>query len=303
MAKPTIERVPGIELAFGEGLAWDGEIGRLYFVDAVARQVHWLEPASEKRGAVKVPAMPTVVRITNVPGVLVVSLPDGLHRLDTADGQTSLLAALPDAQAPRMNDAAIDGRGRLVTGHFFFGSGDDRVSGAYWSFDVVAGWRLLDTGKGNTNGPCFSPDGTTFYVADTSFEKIHCFDYDVKDGTLHNGRVFADYRDLDGVPDGAKVDSDGYLWSVAFAGSQLVRFAPDGRVDRTVALTANCPTDLVFGGQDRDVAYVTTVGISLGDVDPVGPGAGGLLRVEGLGATGLEDTRFRFAGALHATPA
>ena len=28
MAKPTIERVSGIELAFGEGLAWDGELGR-----------------------------------------------------------------------------------------------------------------------------------------------------------------------------------------------------------------------------------------------------------------------------------
>jgi sugar lactone lactonase YvrE len=303
MAKTTIDRVSGIELAFGEGLAWDGELGRLYFVDAVTRQVHWLEPASGKRGAVEVPTTPTVVRITDVPGVLVVSLPDGLHRLDTADGQTSLLAPLPDAGAPRMNDATVDGRGRLVTGHLFFGPGDDSVSGAYWSFDVTAGWRRLDTGKGNTNGPCFSPDGATFYVADTSFEKIHCFDYDVNDGTLHNGRVFADYRDLDGVPDGAKVDSDGTLWSVAFGGSQLVRFAPDGRVDGTVALTANRPTDLVFAGPNRDVVYVTTVGIPLGDVDSVGLGAGGLLRVEGLGATGLEDTRFRLAGADRTTPA
>lgn len=297
MAKPTIERVRGIELAFGEGLAWDEDLGRLYFVDAVKRQVHWFEPASGERGALEVPAMPTVVRITDVPGVLVVSLPDGLHRLDVANGQSSLLAALPDAKAPRMNDAAVDGRGRFVTGHFFFGPGDDSVSGAYWSFDVTAGWRRVDTGKGNTNGPCFSPDGATFYVADTSFEKIHCFDYDLSDGTLHNGRVFADYRDIDGVPDGAKVDSDGHLWSVALGGSQLVRFAPDGRVDRSVTLTANRPTDLIFAGPNRDVAYVTTVGIRLGEVDSVGPGAGGLLRVEGLGATGLEDARFRLADA------
>ena len=34
---------------------------------------------------------------------------------------------------------------------------------------------------------------------------------------------------------------------------------------------------------------MTTVGISFGDVDPVGPGAGGLLRVGGLGAAGFED--------------
>ena len=43
IAVPTVERVPDIELAFGEGLAWDGELGRLYFVDAVPRRIHWLE--------------------------------------------------------------------------------------------------------------------------------------------------------------------------------------------------------------------------------------------------------------------
>ena len=110
-----------------------------------------------------------------------------------------------------MNDAAIDARGLFVTAHFFFGPGDEDVSGAYWSFERSAGWQKLDSGKGNTNGPCFSPDGAIFYVADTSFETIHRFDYDVSDGTLRNGRVFADYSDLDGVPDGAKVDSEGYL--------------------------------------------------------------------------------------------
>jgi sugar lactone lactonase YvrE len=295
IAVPTVERVPDIELAFGEGLAWDGELGRLYFVDAVPRRIHWLEPDSAKRGAVEVPATPTVVRLTDLPGVLVVSLPDGLYTLDTADGTTSLLASLPDADAPRMNDAVIDDRGRFVTGHLFFGPGDDDVCGAYWSFEQSTGWQKLDSGKGNTNGPCFSPDGATFYVADTSFEKLYRFDYDAGDGTLRNGRVFANYRGLDGVPDGAKVDSDGYLWSVAFGGSQLVRFAPDGSVDRTVALPTNRPTDLVFAGPDRDVAYVTTVGVSLGDVDSVGPGAGGLLRIVGLGATGLPENRFRLA--------
>jgi sugar lactone lactonase YvrE len=293
--EPTVERVAGIEFGFGEGLAWDGELGRLYFVDAVARRVCWHDPATAANGAMDVAGTPTVVRLTDEPGVLVVSLSDGLHTLDTGNGTTSLLAALPDPDAPRMNDAAVDECGRFVTGHLFFGAGDDSVSGAYWSFECATGWQKLDEGKGNTNGPCFSPDGRIFYVADTSFEKIHCFDYDMNDGMLRNGRLFADYHEIDGVPDGAKVDSEGYLWSVAFAGSQLVRFAPDGRVDRTVALPTNCATDLVFAGPNRDVAYVTTVGIDLGDIAPAGTGAGGLLRLEGLGVTGLPDARFRLA--------
>ena len=70
----------------------------------------------------------------------------------------------------------------------------------------------------------------------------------------------------------------------------------------TVALTTNRPTDLVFAGPDRDVAYVTTIGISLGDAEPVGPGAGGLLRVAGLGAIGLPENRFRLADDDRPTP-
>ena len=134
-------------------------------------------------------------------------------------------------------------------------------------------------------------------MADTSFEKIHRFDYDPGDGTLREGRLFADYRALEGVPDGAAVDTEGGLWSAAFGGSQLVRFTPDGRAERTVELPTNRPTDLVFAGPELDVAYVTTCGIALGDGGPVGPGSGGLLRIEGLGVRGLAEGRFRLGAA------
>ena len=110
VAEPTIERVPEIELAFGEGLTWDDELGRLYFVDTAKNQICWLEPEAAKRDSVRVQGMPTVVRLTDMPGVLVVSLPDGLYTVDTGDGTTLLLAPLPDARAPRMNDATIDAR-------------------------------------------------------------------------------------------------------------------------------------------------------------------------------------------------
>jgi gluconolactonase len=64
------------------------------------------------------------------------------------------------------------------------------------------------------NGIAFSPDEKTLYVNDT--EKGHIRVFDVKpDGTLENGRIFAELKDPSqkGVPDGMKVDEAGNVYS------------------------------------------------------------------------------------------
>ena len=36
--------------------------------------------------------------------------------------------------------------------------------------------------------------------------------------------------------DGSTVDADGYLWNAEFNGWRVVRYAPDGRIDRVIEL-------------------------------------------------------------------
>ena len=83
------------------------------------------------------------------------------------------------------------------------------------------------------------------------------------DGRLGERRVFSDEK-LPGYCDGSAIDSQGYLWNARFAGSCLIRFAPDGRVDRKLDLPVTNPTCCCFGGPDLKTLYVTSARFGLG---------------------------------------
>jgi sugar lactone lactonase YvrE len=61
---------------------------------------------------------------------------------------------------------------------------------------------------------------------------------------------------LKGLPDGATVDADGFVWSVSVYEGELVRFAPDGGLDRVVDLPVESTTSVSFVCPNLDVAYV-----------------------------------------------
>ena len=76
-------------------------------------------------------------------------------------------------------------------------------------------------------------------------------------GNVANRRIFASYAaaNLRGLPDGATVDAEGFVWSTSVYEGKLVRFAPDGTLDRTVENA----TSVIFGGPNPDIAYVTSM--------------------------------------------
>jgi L-arabinonolactonase len=102
--------------------------------------------------------------------------------------------------------------------------------GALYRLDSDLTWHKLDEGFGVVNGPCWSPDGRHFYVSDSRQSTIFVYDYDTDSGTITNKRVFATTTELGGLPDGATVDAEGYLWSAICIGGRIARFAPDGRL-------------------------------------------------------------------------
>ena len=82
------------------------------------------------------------------------------------------------------------------------------------------------------------------------------------DGSLGARRVFSDEA-MPGHCDGSAIDSAGYLWNARFAGGCLIRFAPDGQVDRVVDLPVSNPTCCCFGGPDLKTLYVTSARFGL----------------------------------------
>lgn len=92
---------------------------------------------------------------------------------------------------------------------------------------------LLTEELSRPNGIAFSPDERLLYVANSDPERAIWMVYDVQDnGDITNGRVFYDATDEvgdePGLPDGMKVNSNGYLFATGPGGVWI--FSPDGTV-------------------------------------------------------------------------
>ena len=132
---------------------------------------------------------------------------------------------------------------------------------------------------------------------------MYAYDYDFATGDISNKRVFASTEDERGVFDGSTVDEEGCIWNTRFFTGELVRHAPDGTVERRMDLPIPTSTSVMFGGDNLDEVYIT----SMAQVDWAGPSvrehfaggdagrpaaAGNLFKVTGLGVRGLPEHRF-----------
>ncbi len=103
------------------------------------------------------------------------------------------------------------------------------------------------------NGLCFSPDESVLYVDDTARMHVRAFDVQ-SDGTLANGRIFAEEEGENGVPDGMKVDQQGNVYLTGPGGIWV--FDPVGThlgVIQVPEVTAN----LGWGEDDWKTLFIT----------------------------------------------
>jgi sugar lactone lactonase YvrE len=169
---------------------------------------------------------------------------------------------------------------------------DKRRTGGLSRLDPDLSLHAMETGIGTSNSIAWSPDDRTFYYSDTAARVIWAYDFDLDAGTIANRRVLTDMDGQPGGPDGSTVDAEGFLWNAQWGGWRLVRYAPDGRVDRVVPMPVAQPTSCMFGGEDLATLYVTSARTGLSDADLARqPQAGGLFALD-VGVRGLPEPRF-----------
>ena len=298
-----IECILECENHLGEGPVWDVEEGRLYWVDGTGRRVGkpaiWrMDPKTGKVENWKLEKDIGALALRKNGGA-VMALADGFYFFDFDTGKEELIIEIEaDQPRSRLNDGKCDRRGR-----FFAGGMDDKeelgICGM-WRLDPDLSVTRVEEGIICTNGPCWSPDNKTFYLADTFQGEFWAYDYDIETGTLSNKRVFATTHDDPGVADGSTVDEEGCMWNAQVIGGELVRYAPDGSVDRRIGMPVKNITSVNFGGDNLDVLYVTSMArvkhpavhdMFASEVRPQFL-AGGLFAVTGLGIRGLPEPRF-----------
>ena len=266
-------------LVFTEGPMWHK--GALWFSDLIGNRMYSLTPAGkltmllDKAGGLQsFPAgayRGSNAMVANRDGT-VLMMQHGLRRIVQLDDKLNMKVFLDKYQGQPLNSPndlvyASDGALYFTDPPYgFFDPGSpnadlDKAAGHAQKFNGVYRYKdgnltAVITDLPRPNGLAFSPDGKTFYIANSENPSA-VYKYDVKaDGTLANRKMIADFSKEKGggVPDGMKVDSLGNLWTSGQGGFRI--YSPAGQLLGLIDLP-EVASNLAWGGADGKTAYFT----------------------------------------------
>lgn len=274
----------------GECPVWSAIEGRLYRIDIAAQLFLAYDPDSGSEQIWPLPARPGSFALRRGGGA-VFALQTGFAYLDFESGAlASGHDPEPDLPENRFNDGACDRAGR-----FFAGTMDDAevaTTGSLYRLDVDRRSTRVLSGIAISNGIGWSPDDTVMYHVDSARRTVTSYRYDVGTGEIIARRGVVTVPLGSGVPDSLTVDADAGVWVAIWDGFRIVRYLPDGTIDRIIELPIPRPTSCKFGGPDLRTVYVTSAREHLDD-DPIAryPLSGSLLAIH-VDKPGLKSSRF-----------
>ena len=225
----------------------------------------------------------------HIDGGLVAAMHSNFVRIDLPSGKLFDIAAPITPTQPLMfNDGKCDRQGRFWAGTK--DAAEKSPIATLYRLDQDGQFHTMVTGITETNGIAWSPDNQKMYFCDTLPRLIHEYDFDAATGTLSNHHLFTTVPEGVGLPDGLTIDAAGYLWNVHWNGWRVVRYAPDGKIDREIFMPVQRTTSCCFGGDDYNTLYVTSVSKDLTAADlKKGPLAGCVFAVNIAGMQGLPE--------------
>lgn len=285
-----IAALPVPKAMVGEGPIWDVDTKFLFWIDIVGTRLWRHDPSTGVTENWELPGIVGSIALRESGGLLI-AMGDGVYASDSIGSSYELLANSSELTANiQLADGKVDRRGRFIVGSM--DRGMKEPSGKLFVLDPGAHeLRVLDDDIILGNGPCWSPDDKIFYHADSVRNTIFAYDYDLDRGTVANRRVFANTSDFGGMPDGATVDCEGFVWTAICEGGKLIRYSPQGDVDRIVEMPVGLPGSVMFGGKDLDRLFVPSLNPAFMGRES-GPLDGAMFVIDGLGVTGLPETRF-----------
>lgn len=271
---------------------WSPSEQVLYWIDIVTRRIFRLRPETGMVDIRDLPYAPSAV-IPRASGGLLLVTKKGMAHMDfDQPGIISVPVPLVDFTREVFNDAKCDSAGRL-----WVGTRDLHVrdpTGSLFCMHTDYTLQRHASGLVVSNGIAWTDRGKIMYHVESKPGRIDAYDFDAEKGTLSNRRVFRDYgkEGATAFPDGCTVDIEGGLWVAEVGDWRIRRYAPDGRLDREIAVPFQKPTSVMFGGADLDTLFVTSMRFGLNEAALADqPLAGSLLQVD-VGVRGQREHSF-----------
>lgn len=242
----------------GEGPIWDAWRRRLIWNDHASSLLFEYTPTTGERRRI-VSGLMIAGEALNRDGRLVVCGATGLHLWSGPDDFVTI-AREHKGEGLYFNDMIAAPTGGVYAGTLYWdASGMTRTGKLYY---IAPDRRILvvDEDIQLANGLCFSPDDRILYFADSAARTIYAYDLAPGEATPCRKRVFVRVGDDEGIPDGLTTDADGFVYSAQWYGGQVVRYDPQGRVERRIELPVTQVSSVAFGGEDLRDLYITTAG-------------------------------------------
>ena len=253
----TEELGRGYQLA--EGPVWYREGGYLLFSDIRNnRRMRWapnegisvvLEPSNHSNG------------LTRDPSGRLIFCEQGLRRVSRLEADGSITVVADGYQGKRFNrpnDVVVRSDGSIYFTDPITGGIEPELDflGVYRVSPDLSSLTLLVDDITFPNGLAFSPDESILYVNNSRQSFIKAFDVNA-DGTLASGRVLCELKgELEGNPDGMKVDVEGNLYCTGPGGLWIMD--PSGEHLGTILVPETHATNCAWGGDDWKTLFITT---------------------------------------------
>lgn len=245
---------------FTEGPVWHPD-GYLLFSDIPASIIYRWRPGESEATVYRSPSGHSNGLTLDAQGRLIACEHDRRVSRTEADGTVVAIAThYQDKRLNSPNDVVVHSDGSVYFTDPPYGlpgqtEGKELEWNGVYRLAPNGTLTLLDDSFERPNGLAFSPDESTLYVDDSYKGHIRAFDVR-PDGTLANGRVFADLSDpgAQGVPDGMKVDLLGNVFCTGPGGIWVV--SPEGQVWGRITVPEQ-PANLAWGDADYKTLYIT----------------------------------------------
>ncbi|KAK5315528.1 hypothetical protein LTR93_009783 [Exophiala xenobiotica] len=303
----------------GECPLYRAEDKTLHFIDVLGQRIHILDlssgdPKSYSMRTIECPERITFIAFsalrspegTSTQRYYVVCYFQGLATVDEADGSwTVLQKIIPDEEKHRvrLNDGAIDSRGRLWFGTIDMPGADrfreqptsivsSRASGSLFCYTIDGPLDVHESGGFFcSNGIGWSPDDQTMFFTDSATKTIWAYDFDAERAKISNKRIFIKRTDV-GEPDGLLVDSLGNVYIFLWEGSKVEKYDPAGRYMTHWEVNAWRVTHGAWVGEHLDEMILTSAVAWDGLPKWHDEEAGALFWLKNLGVRGMAKHKF-----------